>query len=64
MCNVLLHQRDEVVVKELIGGVLPSCLPWTVIEVVHGRLYLLPRDLAEVRAFRKKTGTGDRWYSH
>ena len=31
--------------KELVQGAIPSCFPGTVIEGIHGRLDLLPRDL-------------------
>ena len=53
-CNVRIHQRDELLVEELVGRSIATGFPRTVIQVVHGLVHLLPRDLSEVRVFRKK----------
>ncbi len=35
-------------VKELVGGLIPSCFSWTIIEEVDGLSHLLPGDLPKI----------------
>ncbi len=52
--QLFLHQRDEVFAKELVGGSIPSGFPWTMIEMVDGRLHLLPGHGPEIRLLWEK----------
>ena len=36
------------IVEELVGGLIPACFSWTIIEEVDGRSYLLPGDLPKI----------------
>ena len=48
-----LHQRDELIVEELVGRSIATGFPRTVIQIVDRLLHLLPRDLSEVRMLEK-----------
>ena len=41
-------------VKELVGRLIPACFPGAIIQVGDGFFHLVPGNCSEIRAFRKK----------
>ena len=52
--QLFLHQWDDVLVKELVGGSIPSSFPWAIIEGIDGLLHLLPGHGPAIRLLREK----------
>ena len=47
-CNAFSNKWDEVIVKELVGGLISAGFSRTIIEEVDGLIHLLPGDLPEI----------------